>query len=247
MQCARARDAIQEFVDGTLGAIRQAELRQHLDQCDACRALADDLQRIRDTADSLDQLTPPDHIWLQIAGRLRQSGVVRDRPASVRAGTRHVAILAIAASLIVAVGAALMLLSGIRRTEPATSGTTAENAASNAGGPSVLSAEADLQEADALYQRGITKLEEAAKGYRESLDPVTAATLEKNSQIIDQAIAESRAALKLEPHSPVAQASLFDALKRKVALLQDTIALMNEMRKGNAAGAAQVVEGINKS
>jgi hypothetical protein len=243
MQCARARDAIQEFVDGTLGAIRQAELRQHLDQCDACRALADDLQRIRDTADSLDHLTPPDHIWLQIAGRLRQSGVVRDRPAAVRAGTRHVAILAIAASLIVAVGAALMLLSGIRRTEPATSGTTAENA----GGPSVLSAEADLQEADALYQRGITKLEEAAKGYRESLDPVTAATLEKNSQIIDQAIAESRAALKLEPHSPVAQASLFDALKRKVALLQDTIALMNEMRKGNAAGAAQVVEGINKS
>jgi len=32
-----------------------------------------------------------------------------------------------------------------------------------------------------------------------------------------------------------------------VALLQDTIALMNEMRKGNAAGAAQIVDGVNKS
>jgi hypothetical protein len=32
-----------------------------------------------------------------------------------------------------------------------------------------------------------------------------------------------------------------------VALLQDTIALMNEMRKGNAAGAAQIIDGGNKS
>ena len=43
-----------------------------------------------------------------------------------------------------------------------------------------------------------------------------------------------------------ARTSLFDALQRKISLLQDTIVLMNEMRKGNAAGAAQVVEG-NKS
>jgi hypothetical protein len=36
-------------------------------------------------------------------------------------------------------------------------------------------------------------------------------------------------------------------LKRKVTLLQDTIALMNEMRKGNAAGAAQLADPLNKS
>ena len=44
-----------------------------------------------------------------------------------------------------------------------------------------------------------------------------------------------------------ARNSLFDALQRKISLLQDTITLMNEMRKGNAAGVAQVVEGSNKS
>jgi hypothetical protein len=37
---------------------------------------------------------------------------------------------------------------------------------------------------------------------------------------------------------------LFEALRQKVTMLQDTIALMNEMRKGNSAGAAQV---LNKS
>jgi hypothetical protein len=65
--------------------------------------------------------------------------------------------------------------------------------------------------------------------------------------VIDSAIAESRAALRAEPQSAPARDSLFDALKRKVALLQDTIALMNEMRKGNAAGAAQIIQGSSKS
>ena len=65
--------------------------------------------------------------------------------------------------------------------------------------------------------------------------------------MIDQAIDESRAALKAEPQSTIARDSLFQALRRKVDLLQDTIALMNEMRKGDAAGAASIVESLNKS
>jgi hypothetical protein len=71
--------------------------------------------------------------------------------------------------------------------------------------------------------------------------------LQKNLQVIDQSIAESRAALRQEPQRAPARDSLFEALRRKVMLLQDTIALMNEMRKGDSRGAAQVVEGINKS
>jgi CHASE3 domain sensor protein len=96
-------------------------------------------------------------------------------------------------------------------------------------------------------QTGIAKLEEAAKADEAVMDPQTAAMLKKNLEMIDQAIAESRAALKTEPQSTIARDSLFNALRRKVALLQDAVALMNEMRKGDAAGAAQVIEGINKS
>ncbi len=53
--------------------------------------------------------------------------------------------------------------------------------------------------------------------------------------------------MKKEPQNVAARESLFEALQRKISLLQDTITLMNEMRKGNAAGVAQVVEGTNKS
>ena len=107
--------------------------------------------------------------------------------------------------------------------------------------------EAEFRLAEQHYQNAIAKLEEAAKSDQSTIDPQTAAMLQKNLQVIDQAIAESRAALKTEPQSAPARDSLFEALKRKVSLLQDTIALMNEMRKGNAAGVAQIVDGSNKS
>ena len=108
------------------------------------------------------------------------------------------------------------------------------------------SVEAELDQADQHYQKAIASLELAAKDGQAALDPQTAAVLQKNLGIVDQAITESRAAVKSEPTSEAAQSSLFDALQRKVALLKDTIALINEMRKGNAAGTAEVVGTIGK-
>jgi len=66
--------------------------------------------------------------------------------------------------------------------------------------------------------------------------------LERNLTVINQAIAESSTALRTDPQSQPARESLMEAFRRKVTLLQDTIALMNEMRKGNSAGAAQIVD-----
>ena len=53
--------------------------------------------------------------------------------------------------------------------------------------------------------------------------------------------------MQKDPQNVAARSSLFEALQRKISLLQNTLTLMNEMRKGNAAGVAQVVEGSNKS
>jgi anti-sigma factor RsiW len=247
--CERYRESIQELIDGTLGSIRKAELEMHMDQCDECRAFATDLQRIRETAASLDRLAPPDRAWLQIAGRLRQEGRVVAAPA-LGARRHHVALLAIAAALAIAVGASVVLVLPHLRpaTAPAGSGASAATRQGNAAAvDTVESVEAEFQLAEQHYQNAIAKLEQIAKSDPNAIDAQTAAALQKNQQVIDLAIAESRAALRKEPGSMAARDSLFDALKRKVALLQDTIALMNEMRKGNSTGAAQIVEGVNKS
>ncbi|MCA1559022.1 MAG: zf-HC2 domain-containing protein [Acidobacteria bacterium] len=252
MECARYLEAIHELADGTLGPIRRAELQLHLDDCDACRALADDLVRLRSLTASLDRPVPPNRVWLQIAGRLRHEGRVT-APVTVtgRVG-RQAALLAIAAGLVIAVGASLMLLvPGFRASRQTPSpagavvGTPSQGNAATT--EAVQSVETEFRLAEQHYQNAIAKLEQAAKSEEGAFDAQTAAMLQKNLQVIDHAIAESRAALRTEPQSAPARDSLFDALKRKVVMLQDTIALMNEMRKGDSAGAAQLIEGIKKS
>lgn len=243
MDCSHYRDEIQALADGTLGPIRRAQLQMHLDECGRCRALAADLTRIRNLAGTLDRLAPPDTVWLQIAGRLRQEGRIAPQ-AAVRTPRRHVAALAIAAALIVAIGASIFTL--LPR-DGGTEGPASEQAGNAAAEDPVQSFANEMRLAEQHYQNAIAKLEEAARSDEDVMDPQTAAIVRKNLQIIDQAIAESRDALRVEPQSAAARDSLFDALKKKVLVLQNTITLMNEIRKGNPTGSAQLPEAPNKS
>lgn len=244
MACERYANAIQELADGTLGPIRRAELDIHLDECEACRRLADDLVRIRSLASSLEPMAAPNRVWLQIAGRLRQEGRIAAPPPRAATPWRF-APLAIAASLLLVIGTALYQLYPRGGTDPAH--VTPQTAGNESSADAVQGVEEEFRLAEQHYQNAIAKLEQAAKTDDDAIDAKTAEMLQKNLQVIDLAIAESRAALRNEPQSVPARDSLFDALKRKVGLLQDTIALMNQMRKGDAAGAAQIVDGANKS
>jgi hypothetical protein len=248
MACSQYRNSIQERVDGTLGSIRRSELELHLDQCDDCRALAADLARIRQAASELPPLAPPERVWLQVAGRLRQEGRIHD---TARAAPRHQARLwlAAAAAVIIAAGASLYLvvprLHVGARAALAPSASSAPQASGNPASPqSVESVQNEVDQAQAQFENAIADLEKVTKANQKALDPTTAATIDKNLNIIDQAIAENRAAVRSDPSSAAARSTLFDALRQKVALLQDTISLINEMRKGDNAAAAQLV---NKS
>ena len=249
MFCRQYAEAIQELADGTLGPVRRAELQTHLEQCDECRALAADLKKIREAAASLEQPAPPDKVWLQIAGRLRQEGRVIEKVSPMR---QRRGLLALAAALVLMIGGSLWFLYPLRQDSTSSVSSGATDPGTGGGGnaaPSdtVQSIADDLMVAEKHYQAAIGKLEQAAKANDGAIDAQTAAVLQKNLQVIDQAIAESRTALRQEPQSQPARDSLFEALRRKVTLLQDTIALMNEMRKGNSAGAAQLIGDPNKS
>jgi hypothetical protein len=110
--------------------------------------------------------------------------------------------------------------------------------------PASILAEYQLAERDLTST--IEGLERIANTDRAALDMETADVVKANLTVLDGAIGESREALKKEPENDVAQQSLFEALRNKVALLQDTIALINEMRKGNQEGAARIVSGLNQ-
>jgi hypothetical protein len=106
--------------------------------------------------------------------------------------------------------------------------------------------QAELAAAEQHYDKAIQGLEQIARSDSSALDPQVAGVLQKNLQVIDQAIGESRAALQTQPASADAQESLFDAMRSKVALLQQTVELINEMRKGNQAEAGRLIQGLNQ-
>jgi anti-sigma factor RsiW len=246
MDCERYQDDIHRLIDGALDAAARRDLEGHLRTCDRCAAMADDLRRVRALAGSLDRLQPPPAAWDRIAQQTVSPP--RGRLLWMARARRAAMPLATAACLVLAVGLVYLMKrptpAATESTRPAPTATETAGAADNralAG-----SVEAELRQAALHYENAIRGLETLAKD-QQGVDPQVAATLQKNLQLIDQAIGESRAALAREPVSEPAQQSLFEAFRTKIAFLQDTIALVNEMRKGNQAEAARIAEGLNKS
>lgn len=242
--CRDVEAQLSQLVDGLLpDAAAQATVREHLETCAACRGVLQDLERLRRASRALGPITPPDHVWLEVAGQVR----LEDRaPAPVTyhrvPATRAVIAqwIGLAAALVLITIGAYYFVRPSTSPSPVTSG-------GNVQPPATVEAVAEeLNLATQHYDKAITQLEALAKSDAGTLDPAVAKTLQQNIQTIDQAIAESRTALTQDPGSEPARESLFEALRRKVVVLQATVTLMNEMRKGNQAGAAEAAAAFSK-
>jgi anti-sigma factor RsiW len=244
--------AIHDYADESLDAAERAAIDRHLAECDECRALVADLAEIRRVAGSLDLREPPVRAWSRIERAIRledEHSADRTSFASFLRSRTTWTWMAAAAVLVLAVAAGLRYTprpstTATNSTSATSSATTAQSQAARANADAAQSVEAELRQAAEHYENAIKGLEQIANAEQSALDPRTAATLQKNLSVIDQAINESRAALRAEPTSAPAQQSLIDSFKSKMALLQDTVALINEMRKGNDAGAARIVSGL---
>lgn len=237
MTCEDCKALVGDYVDGTLDTGRRRQVEAHLVECEPCRRLAADLAAIRTAAHGLERHEPPAHVWTRLAAAVAAERTPR-RPAWQR--------LALAASVVIAVGASSWLLWRQMSVAPADPRVVSAPAAPAADPELVQSVETELRLAEEHYQKAIAGLEQITRSESAALDPQVAAVLQKNLEVIDQAIGESRSALQTQPTSEVAQESLFEALRNKVSLLQDTVGLINEMRKGNQEGAARIVSGLNQ-
>jgi anti-sigma factor RsiW len=247
MTCKDYSEAIAEFVDGALDPARQRDLERHVEGCPACRALVADLKSIQAAAFTLDRAEVPAHILPSLRARLAEEPLPHARgrllsfPSSRSA---RIAWLVAAAALLVVTTAGILSLtrpSAPHATEQAT--TITPSADPN---EAVASVQAELQLATEHYEKAIQQLEQIAQSENGALDPQVAAVFQRNLGVIDQAIDESRAALQSQPASADVQESLFDAMRSKVALLQQTVELINEMRKGNSAEAGRLIQGLNQ-
>ena len=236
---------INDYVDGALSLSDRAAVAEHLDQCATCRALADDLRELRRAARDLGPIEPPARLWTKLEQAVHESSTDGWRPAVTQFGRptrrtwRAQTVWLTAAAAVVILAAGLSIRMGFFASREATPVEVAEAATAQ-------SVEAELRQAEEHYQKAISGLEQIAKTEKGELDPRTADTLQANLAVVDQAINESRAALRTQPNSEPAQQSLLASFKAKIGLLQETVALINEMRKGNEAGAARIVSGLQQ-
>jgi anti-sigma factor RsiW len=243
MKCQDCQALIDDFVDSTLDAAHADRVEAHLAGCDECRAMAEDFRNIRLTARGLEQLTPPPKLWTELSKAVETERERRWR--NVVPGLAVWQVVVVAATLLLIVGGSSWVvwrqLAGARATPAVTTPIV-----SNTSPELAQSVESELKLAEEHYERAIAGLEQITKVGSGALDPHVSAVLQKNLSVIDQAIGESRAALRTQPTSDVAQQSLFQALRSKVTLLQETVSLINEMRKGDQEGAARIVSGLNQ-
>jgi hypothetical protein len=223
MTCDERDRQLSDFVDGGLSAAAAAEFAAHLETCARCAGLARDLARLRDAARTLGPIDPPARVWSEIALRQPDTATgAAPAPARRRASAWRTAGLAAAILLTVGTGTYLGLrLWRAPSTMPATGST-----------PMVADA---LARAMANYDAAIAELAGAAKAGDSAMDPALAAKLQKNLDVLDRAIADSRSALAGDPDSVPARDSLLDAMQRKVTVLQQTVAVISEIRTGEPA------------
>jgi hypothetical protein len=74
--------------------------------------------------------------------------------------------------------------------------------------------------ADPVYEREVVRLQTIMSWRKAQLSPSTAAIIDHNLRIIDDAIAQSNEALQTDPASPMLRDQLAHALAKKVGLLR---------------------------
>ena len=229
---AHPTDELSAYLDGDLDAAAVPGIADHLNACRQCRAVVDDLERVRAAARAwaTDTATPSSDLWPAIAARRSQSeapqagatGTSPRAPVShLRWYRRRVSVglaeLALAASVVAALGGALLYQ---RQAVPAAPVDPSPIVAQVEPFDTPDAGVTTVNFADAQYDAAIIDLERVLQEQRQHLNPRTVLVLERNLRIIDDAVREARAALAGDPANPLLNAQLADVRRRKLQLLR---------------------------
>lgn len=233
----QAHARLDDFAGGELAPPEHDAVRRHLQGCAECRAEVEALRSLLDEARFLPrEIAPGRDLWAGISARLEPRAapaaaetergaedpkVIPFRPRSAWQPPRW--LLAAAAALVLMVGTSVTTLMVAGRWGGGDVVATLPDAiVTPAAAPTALVA---FQPAEQDYRAAIGDLVTLLETRRSQLAPETVATLERNLRIIDQAIAESRAALERDPNSHELAQMLSGIYDTKVRMLQQAVEL----------------------
>jgi len=232
MTCDEFRDLASDYLEGSLERGVRERAEAHVFDCEACAGLVADLQRLTVQALALPTLTPSRELWAGIEARI-QAEVVELQPGDWGLGTgdrgpeaspvssSQSPVLSrwrAAAAVLVLVGATATVTWFVAVRSSSPTFTVAPDSGLQAPGSGLTPvARPGLAE---TYDVEIASLRRLVDERRAELDPVTLGVLERNLKLIDDAIAESRAALADSPSSALLLQQLTDAYDTKLRVLR---------------------------
>ncbi len=232
MTCTEYEALMARDLEGELSLDERDRADAHLASCPRCAAIRADLLEIAARAAALPALSPSRDLWHGIAARIEAPVIALGTTGEHRVPRRRpwLRLMAAAAALATITAGATYVLTrnafvGEQTVAVATTPASAGREDSAIAAGTQLVAESQTVDADAAFDREVVRLRTLLEQRRPDLDSTTVALLERNLEIIDRAIAESRAALTLHPESGLLNRQLQNALGRKVQVLR-TAALL---------------------
>jgi hypothetical protein len=232
-------DRLSEYHDGELPGDERAACEAHLAQCAECREVLADIRTVIADARADRDVLPQGDLWPGILSKIASGQQGDARPAidsgrveawphtASRRAQRQITLslpqLALAASLLIAVSAAVAYVAAGRAVGLPPASTVAREAPIQAVAEPMLAPSPDVTPAnfaDAAFDRAVSDLERTLDEQRETLDPRTIVIIERNLAVIDEAIRQARAALDADPANTYLNSHLADARRRKLELLR---------------------------
>ena len=203
-------DQLSALADGAVPADDLPPIERHLAGCASCRAELARLRALIAQAAALPaSFDPPADAWQGIRDRLRPQSRTVARGRAIR--PREWVWRAAAAILLVAGSSTLTML--VLRSRSSDQMTTAQLSV-----PPV--APAAVRAVDQSYAGVVDELTLTLRAQRNALAPETIATVERALRVIDEAIAEARAALAADPSNSALLDVLSANYEQKVQLLR---------------------------
>jgi predicted anti-sigma-YlaC factor YlaD len=219
MTCEQAFTRLDEYVDGDLDEAAFQEVELHLAGCRECREQERELRALIAAAAALPkEMLPARDLWPEVAERLRGAEGARlvARPAVMRWTSPMV--VAAAASVVLALTATLWLRGHGTPPAPGVVPGTLISVASVDPGSDLLATERE-------YARATADLMAAIESQKAALTPETREVLDANLRVIDEALAQVRAALRKDPGNGALTHLLTSTHQKKLDALQRVVRL----------------------
>jgi len=221
MRCNDCQESLSEYIDGALELGEQTKIESHLADCEACRAVRDDLLQIVHFSHQLPLHAPSNSLWTRIQQDLDQE---RPRVAfprltawwmRVKTSTYRLSmpqLAAAAAALVIVVSAGALFL----RHDSGSPGQMAVGTGQSRPDEFSPLSNVDLKQ----IEDQISRLSENVERRMDNWDPEIRESFEKNLYYVNQCLVECRHQLNDNPADDVAQELMLNAYREKVRLLE---------------------------